>query len=154
MTTAVKSKLTEQPPTTSRSAMDQIPDALKNNSSICITTASKASGQKSPTGTAPAAAQSPQAVAERPPRPPTVDLTAAVQEGASQPPPLVSAASLNKPQTCHTCNKHFSSFFLLNAHIGKAHSGAAQHKIQFKLVWFFMELLKEEQKNSLRNLLD
>jgi hypothetical protein len=120
--------------------MDQIPDALKNNSSICITTASKAvSGQKSPTGTVSAAASSPQAVAERPPRPPTVDLTAAVQEGASQPPPLVSAASLNKPQTCHTCNKHFGSFFLLNAHIGKAHSGAAQQKIQFKLVLSFKE---------------
>jgi hypothetical protein len=144
VTTAVKSKPPEQPTSSGRSAMDQIPEALKNNSSICITTASKAS-----TGQTPAAALSPQAGAERPPRPPTVDLTAAFQEGASQPPPLVPAAGLNKPQTCHTCNKHFSSFFLLNAHIGKAHAGAAQQKIQFKLVlFFFTEWVKKDRADN------
>lgn len=134
--------------------MDQIPEALKNNSSICITAASKASGTKSPNGTstAPQGAPSPQSSAERPPRPPTVDLTAGIQEGASQPPPLVPTASFNKPQTCHTCNKHFSSYLQLNAHISKVHAGAAAQRIQFKLVLILIVLnlvLKNENHKLL-----
>lgn len=137
MTTAVKSKPPDKPDqqtADSRSPMDQIPDALKNNTSICITPASKvASAPKPPDGTN----NAPTTTTERPPRPPTVDLTSTVQDGAqSQPPPLVPAASLGKTQTCHTCNKHFNSFFALNTHIGKVHAGAAAQKIQFKLVLF------------------
>jgi len=136
VTTAVKSKGADKSDQGTKGSMDQIPEALKNNSSICITPASKAASSQKPqeTPTAPAAS-SPQtnSGSERPPRPPTVDLTS---ENRAHSEKVNGGAQLARlpMQPCHICNKNFSTYAALNTHIGMMHAGNAADKIPFRYV--------------------
>ncbi|XP_059484017.1 dual specificity protein kinase splA-like isoform X2 [Neocloeon triangulifer] len=123
---------TEKPD--SNGMMDQIPEALKNNSSIYITPTPKANGGAKPTDMAappvPAAQASP---VERPARPPTVDLTAEsmrTQAAQAGPSTAASATQARRPSvhTCQLCSKTFSTPSALNIHIGMVHSSNSAEK--------------------------